>query len=206
MPCCTIIRIPGTTGWGSCDQSDVAFGGSKPVGNPLVGSEDAVEGVDCDQIIDAWHIQTNAQDAALVAECQIGISLPVISRVRIPTLKKWGLPVCRLVRDYMTKKLKPIIPLKASILSGHFGQSQRDPRVAPFFVGCFDTALPVYAGNEITQGQWKAVLVCKLIDKPYGVGRTPEWGRLCVSRDSLTHCIELPQHQVFEDRSSSSGR
>ncbi len=76
------------------------------------------------------------------------------------------------------------------------------PRVAPFFcwvlLAC--TAFPVYAGNEITQGQWKAVF--DLPTDRYGhavLGNTPEWGRLCVSRDSLTHCIELPQHQVFED-------
>ena len=53
--------------------------------------EDAVEGVDydLDHLTHVW-IQTNAQDAALVAECQIGTQSPVISRVRIPTLKKMG--------------------------------------------------------------------------------------------------------------------
>ena len=76
------------------------------------------------------------------------------------------------------------------------------PRVAPFFcwVLLVCTALLVYAENEITQGQWKAVF--DLPTDRYGhavLGNTPEWGRLCVSRDSLTHCVELPQDQVFED-------
>ena len=76
--------------------------------------EDAVEGVDydLDHLTHVW-IQTNAQDAALVAECQIGTQSPGYQPGPYSDIEENG--VCQFVDwycDYMTKKLKPIIPLK----------------------------------------------------------------------------------------------
>ena len=102
---------------GSCDQlPDVAFGKNKTqlVTRWLV-PEDAVEGVDydLDHLTHVW-IQTNAQDAALVAECQIGTQSPGYQPGRISDIEeKWGRQF-RLVLRLMTKKLKPIIPLKTT--------------------------------------------------------------------------------------------